>query len=167
MFYHWINLSSIIILLIYNIQRNLRLKTTDAPKWVNYLDLRLEFDEDGRFTHDLDKRDELYFPIVKFPYLSRAYWFPHVVQEMLTLSGTPLWNSWFHPFIIYTLQNVSVLGLGYGLLTDLAALYRTYFIWHLNMKLYILIFCRKTILVSPIIFSSLVLNTSGNTHCLP
>ena len=24
-------------------------RSTDAPKWANYLDLRLEFDEDGRF----------------------------------------------------------------------------------------------------------------------
>ena len=32
--------------------------TTDAPKWANYLDLNLEFDEDGKFcTRLYDKRD--------------------------------------------------------------------------------------------------------------
>ena len=45
--------------------------TTDPPKWANYLDLRLEFDEDGKFfTRLYDKRDNFYFPIVNFPYLS-------------------------------------------------------------------------------------------------
>ena len=48
------NLSSIIILMLY-IRRNLRLDTTDAPKWANYL----EFDEDGKlFTRLYDKRDD-------------------------------------------------------------------------------------------------------------
>ena len=40
---------------------------------------------------------------------------PHVGQEMLTLSGTPdslsLGISRLHPFIVYTLQHLSVLGL--------------------------------------------------------
>ena len=40
--------------------------TTDAPKWANYLDRHLEFDEDGKlFTRLYDKRDDL-----DFPYLS-------------------------------------------------------------------------------------------------
>ena len=45
--------------------------TTDAPKWANYLDLHLEFDEDGKpFTRLYDKRDDFDFPIFHFPYLS-------------------------------------------------------------------------------------------------
>ena len=45
--------------------------TTDAPKWANYLDLHLEFDEHGKlFTRLHDKRDEFNFPIVNFQYLS-------------------------------------------------------------------------------------------------
>ena len=44
--------------------------TTDAPKWDNYLDLHLQFDEDGkRFTRLYDKRDDFDFPIFNFPYL--------------------------------------------------------------------------------------------------
>ena len=44
---------------------------TDAPKWTNYLDLHLEFDEDGKlFTQLYDKRDDFDFPIVNCPYLS-------------------------------------------------------------------------------------------------
>ena len=44
--------------------------TTYAPKWTNYLDLHLEFDEDGTlFTRLYDKRDDFSFPIVNFPYL--------------------------------------------------------------------------------------------------
>ena len=68
--------------------------TTDAPKWPNYLDLHLEFDEDGTlFTRLYDKRDDFDFPIVHFPYLISSYccksWrVPHVGQEMLTLPGT-------------------------------------------------------------------------------
>ena len=43
--------------------------TTDAPKWDNYLDLYLEFDEYGKpFTQLYDKRDDFDFPIVNFPY---------------------------------------------------------------------------------------------------
>ena len=45
--------------------------TTDAPKWANYLDLHLEFDENGKlFTQLYDKRDDFDFPFVNFPYLS-------------------------------------------------------------------------------------------------
>ena len=41
-----------------------------APKWVNYYDLNPEFDEDGRlYALIYDKRDNLDFPIVNFPYL--------------------------------------------------------------------------------------------------
>ena len=37
--------------------------TTDAPKWANYLDLRLEFDGDGKlYTRLYDKRDHFDFP---------------------------------------------------------------------------------------------------------
>ena len=83
-----------------------------APKWANYIDLHLEFDEDGKlFTRLHDKRDDFDFPIVNCPYLMRhicwmvcsltvAYdWFPviwgkswqvpNVGPEMPTLSGTP------------------------------------------------------------------------------
>ena len=44
------------------IQWNLRLKTLQMlSKWDNDLDLRLEFDEDGRFyTRIYDKRDDLF-----------------------------------------------------------------------------------------------------------
>ena len=43
----------------------------DAPKWDNYIDLHLEFDEDSKlFTRLYDKRDDFDFPIVNFPYLS-------------------------------------------------------------------------------------------------
>ena len=48
--------------------------TTDAPKWANCLDHRLEFDEDGGlYTRLYDKRDDFDFPIVNFPYLSRTF----------------------------------------------------------------------------------------------
>ena len=44
---------------------------TDAPKWVNYLDLYLEFDDDGKlFTWLYDKGDTFDFPIVNVIYLS-------------------------------------------------------------------------------------------------
>ena len=47
--------------------------TTDAPKWANYLDLHLEFDEDSKlFTRLYDKCDDFDFPIVNFPYLSTS-----------------------------------------------------------------------------------------------
>ena len=53
------------------IQTNLRLKTTDAPKLANYLDLRLEFDDDGKlYTRLFNKRDDFDFPIVNLPNLS-------------------------------------------------------------------------------------------------
>ena len=41
------NLSSMIILTLY-IQELENKHPTDAPKWASYIDLRLEFDEDGR-----------------------------------------------------------------------------------------------------------------------
>ena len=52
-------------------QKELEIKdTADAPNWVNYLDLHLEFDEDGTlFAQLYDKRDDIDFPIVNFPYL--------------------------------------------------------------------------------------------------
>ena len=55
--------------------------TTDAPKWANYLDLHLEFDEDGKlFTRLYDKRGDFDFPIDKFPYLSSIFQNPlHMV----------------------------------------------------------------------------------------
>ena len=44
----------------------LEIKGTDAPKWANVLDLRLEFDEDGKFFIRLyDKRDD-WFPYSQF-----------------------------------------------------------------------------------------------------
>ena len=44
--------------------------TTYAPNWANYLDLRLEFDEDGKlYTRLYGSRDDFDFPIVNFPYL--------------------------------------------------------------------------------------------------
>ena len=45
--------------------------TTDAPKWANYLDLHLEFDEDDKlFMRLYDERDDIDSPVVNFPYLS-------------------------------------------------------------------------------------------------
>ena len=45
--------------------------TTYAPKWTNYIDLRLEFDEDGKlYTRHYDKRVDFDFPIVNLSYLS-------------------------------------------------------------------------------------------------
>ena len=42
-----------------------------CKKWANYLDLHLEFDEDGKlFTRLYDKRDDFDFPIVNCPCLS-------------------------------------------------------------------------------------------------
>jgi len=44
--------------------------TTDSPKFANYLDLRLEIDENHNLREQLfDKRDDFDFPIVNFPYL--------------------------------------------------------------------------------------------------
>ena len=46
--------------------------TTDLRLHIyNYLDLHLEFGEDGKlFTRLYDKRDNFDFPIVNFPFLS-------------------------------------------------------------------------------------------------
>ena len=46
-------------------QKELQIKdTTAASKWANYLDLHLEFDQDGKlFTRLYDKRDDFDFPI--------------------------------------------------------------------------------------------------------
>ena len=45
--------------------------TTDVLKWANYLDLHMEFDEDGKhFTRLYDKHDNFDFPVVNFAYLS-------------------------------------------------------------------------------------------------
>ena len=42
--------------------------TTDAPKLANYIDLNLEFDEDGKlFARLYDKRDDFDFHIVNLP----------------------------------------------------------------------------------------------------
>ena len=44
---------------------------TDAPKWVNYIDLRQEFDDYGIFyTRLYDKRDDFDFLRVNVPYFS-------------------------------------------------------------------------------------------------
>ena len=43
---------------------------TGAPKWPNYLDHHLEFDEGKHFTRLYDKHDDFDFPIVHVPYLS-------------------------------------------------------------------------------------------------
>ena len=55
-----------------------------------------------------------WFPVI---IISESWRVPHVGQEMLIflehLILLPLGSSWFHPFIIYTLQNLSVLRL-YG-----------------------------------------------------
>ena len=60
-----------------------------CPKWANYHDIHLEFDEDGKlFTRLYDQRDDLDFPIVNFPYLS--------FQKPLHMVF--LFNSWYVMF---------------------------------------------------------------------
>ena len=45
--------------------------TKGAPKWPNYLDLHLEFDEGSKvFTRLYDKHHDIDFPLVHVPYLS-------------------------------------------------------------------------------------------------
>ena len=58
------------IIVMLFIQMNLRLIViTDALKWVIYLNLHLEFDEDGkRYRRLYDKRDD-WFPDSKFSIL--------------------------------------------------------------------------------------------------
>jgi hypothetical protein len=44
--------------------------TTDTDRPVSYLDLHLEIDSEGRLkTKPYDKRDDLNFPIVNFPFI--------------------------------------------------------------------------------------------------
>ena len=52
-----------LMLMLHNYPGELLIKyTTDAQKWANYLDRRLEFDEDGKlYTQLYDKCDD--FPI--------------------------------------------------------------------------------------------------------
>ena len=64
--------------------------TTDAPKWVNNMDLHLEFVEDGKlFTRLYDKRDDFDFPIDNFPYLSSN------TPESPALHMVSLFHSWY------------------------------------------------------------------------
>ena len=57
---------------IYPKEREIK-DTTDAPKWDNYLDLHLEFDEYGKiFTRLHKKRDDFDFPMVNFPHIGRT-----------------------------------------------------------------------------------------------
>ena len=75
---------------------NIVYNTTDTPNWANYLDLRLEFDEDGRlYTRLCVKRD--HFSI---------YWFPLVFgnRDGCHICGRKysFGDSWFYPFIVYT-----------------------------------------------------------------
>ena len=55
--------------------------TTDAPKWANYLYLRLEFDDDGKLYIRLyDIRDDFDFPIVNVPCIYEIFQNPlHIV----------------------------------------------------------------------------------------
>ena len=78
--------SSMIVLILLFIRRNLRLKILHIlKKWANYLDLLLEFDEDGKlFTRLFDKSDDFDFPIVNFPY---------VIQTLFT-NLIPLCHIW-------------------------------------------------------------------------
>ena len=44
--------------------------TTDTPKYSNYLDLRLEINDENKLSTKLyDKRDDFNFPIVNFPFI--------------------------------------------------------------------------------------------------
>jgi hypothetical protein len=46
--------------------------TTDTDKSASYLDIHLEIDSEGRLrTKRYDKRDDLNFPIVNFPFICR------------------------------------------------------------------------------------------------
>ena len=67
-----------------------------CSKWANYLDLRLEFDEDGRLNTRLyDKRDDFDFPIFNLPYLSR------------NIPESPAYGVFVSQFIRYMLYLVS------------------------------------------------------------
>ena len=65
-------ISPFVISMIIYYQEELEINdTTDAPKWANFIDLRLEFDEDGKhYIRLYDKRDEFEFHIVNLPYLN-------------------------------------------------------------------------------------------------
>jgi hypothetical protein len=70
MFFHHI---SCVILLIASIPLNLKKKdTTDTARYVPYLDLHLEMDNEGRLGTKLyDKWDDFKLPIVNFPFICR------------------------------------------------------------------------------------------------
>ena len=55
--------------IIYPIELEIK-DTTDSEKYVNFLDLHMEIDIDGRLLTSLyDKRDDFNFKIVNFPYM--------------------------------------------------------------------------------------------------
>ena len=72
--------------------------TTDTDMFVSYLDLHLEIDSEWRLRTKLyDKRDDLNFPIVKFPFIcsnipaAPAYGSVDTIfQSLWFLSGFPL-----------------------------------------------------------------------------
>ena len=70
-----LHVSSVIILdyISEELGSQLKIQQTDhalAQKWDNYLDLSLEFDEDGRlYTRLYDKYDGFHFSVVNFQYL--------------------------------------------------------------------------------------------------
>ena len=80
----------LVMLHVYIQRKKLEINDTiDAPKWANYLDFRLEDDEDGTLYILYDKRDDFDFSIVNFPYLninipkSRAYDILEFVRHFL------------------------------------------------------------------------------------
>ena len=56
---------------IYPIELEIK-ATTDTDRSASYLDIHLEIDSEGRLrTKRYDKRDNLNFPIVNFPFICR------------------------------------------------------------------------------------------------
>ena len=74
-----------IILMLFSCEEPKIKDTTDPQKWANYLDLRLEFDDNGKlFTRLYEKRDDFVFTLVNFPYLS------NIIPE------SPAYGDFFH-----------------------------------------------------------------------
>ena len=101
--------------------------TTGAPKWPNYLDLHLEFDEGSKlFTRLYDKHDDFDFPIVHVPHLSSnipespAYeYFLFRGSSLVSKHGYSsrkhyfseiLWSSYI-PYLVHTFDTSMLKGL--------------------------------------------------------
>ena len=82
-----------------------------------------------------------------FIILGKSWRVPHVGQDMLTLSWTHVFphlgSSWFHPFIIYTLLTLSVLGL--CLWINLHGLVRLFCFWLISHNTVIPLFMKPSL----------------------